>query len=275
MPSERVQRQIDRLLDSAEEAAAKDDWTTMLARAESVLDVDRGNEDASSFAAIARRNLGDASGGSAATVVAIESRPPLPAAFVSGRYQVQSLLGEGARKVVYRAHDTRLDRDVAFALIKTAGLNADGRARIQREAAALGRLGGHPHIVTVFDVGEDIDQQPFIVSELMAGGAVADGIDAAEAGRLPIAEAVDIGLAAAQALGHAHGQGLVHRDVKPANLWRTDAGAVKLGDFGLALSPAETRMTTEGTVLGTVAYMAPEQALGRETRRTDLPQRGP
>ena len=265
MPSERLQRQIDRLLDSAEEAAAKDDWRTMLARAEAVLQVDTENQDALGFAAMARRNLSDGDTEVPATPTPAVELPPLPAAFVSGRYQVQDLLGEGARKVVYRAHDTRLDRDVAFALIKTAGLDADGRARIQREAAALGRLGGHPHIVTVFDVGEDIDQQPFIVSELMAGGAVEAMIDAAEAGRLPIAEAVDIGLAAAQALSHAHGQGLVHRDVKPANLWRTDAGAVKLGDFGLALSPAETRMTTEGTVLGTVAYMAPEQALGRET----------
>ena len=269
MPSERVQRRIDKLLDEAEAAADVNDWPTMLARAESVLDVDADNEDATGFVAIARRNLGadtgPAAGQEPAGPVAEEPAPALPSAFVSGRYEVQALLGEGARKVVYRAHDTRLDRDVAFALIKTAGLDADGRARIQREAAALGRLGGHPHIVTVFDVGEDEAQQPFIVSEYMAGGAVEDVIDAAEEGRLPIAEAVDIGIATAKALQHAHAQGLVHRDCKPANLWRTDDGTVKLGDFGLALAPAETRMTTEGTVLGTVAYMAPEQALGRET----------
>jgi hypothetical protein len=83
-------------------------------------------------------------------------QPPLPSAFAAGRYQVQRFLGEGAKKRVYQAHDSRLDRDVAVALIKTDGLDEAGLARVRREAQAMGRLGSHPHIVTVHDI---IDEQ--------------------------------------------------------------------------------------------------------------------
>ena len=95
--------------------------------------------------------------------------PALPASFAGGRYQVQRFLGEGGRKRVYLAHDTKLDRDVAVAVIKTEGLDAAGLARVHREAQAMGRLGDNPHIVTVHDIGED-DGQPYIVSQYMAGG---------------------------------------------------------------------------------------------------------
>ena len=90
-----------------------------------------------------------------------------PTSFASGRYQVKHFLGEGGKKKVYLAHDTTLDRDVAFALIRTDGLDETSRTRIQREAQAMGRLGSHPHIVTVFDLG-DHQGQPFMVTELMA-----------------------------------------------------------------------------------------------------------
>src|SRR5262245_13022707 len=103
-----------------------------------------------------------------ATVVAQK-----PTTVGAGRYRIDRLLGEGARKVVYAATDERLGRDVAVAVIKTEGLDDAGRRRIAREARAMARLGDHPNIVTVFDVGED-DGQPFIVSELMPGGSVTD-----------------------------------------------------------------------------------------------------
>ena len=91
-----------------------------------------------------------------------------PTSFADGRYEVQRFLGEGGKKKVYLAHDSLLDRDVAFALIKTEGLDEAGRTRISREAQAMGRLGSHPHIVTVFDLGLE-EGQPYMVSELMGG----------------------------------------------------------------------------------------------------------
>ena len=94
-----------------------------------------------------------------------------PTSFANGRYEVKRFLGEGGKKKVYLAQDTLLDREVAFALIKTEGLDEVSRTRITREAQAMGRLGSHPHIVTVFDLG-DHDGQPYMVTELMGGGDV-------------------------------------------------------------------------------------------------------
>jgi class 3 adenylate cyclase len=190
--------------------------------------------------------------------------PSLPASFAGGRYNVRSFLGEGSRKRVYLAYDGKLDRDVAFAAIKTDGLDADGVTRIRREAQAMGRLGDHPHIVTVFDTGED-NGQPYIVSQYMAGGELSRLIDEAERRRVPIADAVRIATQVAQGLEHAHAHGIVHRDLKPGNIWLTATGVVKIGDFGLALSLDRSRMTMPGTMVGTAAYMPPEQAMGGET----------
>ena len=97
--------------------------------------------------------------------------PKRPASFASGRYRVEHFLGEGSSKRVYLAYDTRLDRDVAVSVIKAEGLDAEGRLRVQREAQAMGRLGDHPHIVTVYDVAEE-DDDLFIVSQYMAGGGL-------------------------------------------------------------------------------------------------------
>jgi class 3 adenylate cyclase len=195
---------------------------------------------------------------------------PLPTTVGDGRYRVRQLLGEGSRKVVYAASDTRLGRDVAVAIIKTDGLDAAGRRRIDREARAMARLGDHPNIVTVFDVGDENDQ-PFIVSELMPGGSVADAIQQADDHRLPVPDALRIGEQVALALAHAHERGVVHRDLKPANVWLAADGTARLGDFGLAVEADRSRITSEGMVVGTVAYLAPEQAVGRAPdRRSDL-----
>lgn len=97
-----------------------------------------------------------------------------PTSFAEGRYQVKRFLGEGGKKKVYLALETTLDREVAFALIKTDGLDETSRIRIQREAQAMGRLGSHPHIVTVFDLGGEQDQ-PYMVTELMGGGTGVEG----------------------------------------------------------------------------------------------------
>jgi hypothetical protein len=282
MPSERVQRQIDRLLDDAEGASEQRDWALMLNRAEAVLAIDSANSDALAFAAIAKKSLEGSGGESDGDArpdeqreVAVEARE-LPDSFVDGRYQVTAFLGEGGRKQVYLAHDTRLNRDVAFAVIKTEGLDANGRQRIQREAEAMGRLSGHPHIVTIYDVGEtavlgETGGQPYIVSEYMAGGDVEALIGEAENHQLDLERAIAIADQVSQALVHTHADSVVHRDLKPGNIWLAEDGTAKLGDFGLAFAASDTRMTTEGTMLGTVAYMPPEQALGNAaTPQSDL-----
>jgi class 3 adenylate cyclase len=191
---------------------------------------------------------------------------------------VQRFLGEGGRKRVYLAHDSKLDRDVAIAVIKTEGLDEAGLARVQREAQAMGRLGDHPHIVTIHDIGEE-DDQPYIVSQYMGGGDLEGLIQRAENHRLPLDQALRIASEVRDALEHAHGRGIIHRDLKPGNIWLTEAPSAgsgqtqtaKLGDFGLAVALDRSRLTTEGMMLGTAAYMPPEQALGREAdARSDL-----
>jgi len=190
---------------------------------------------------------------------------------------VKGFLGEGGRKRVYLAHDEKLDRDVAIAVIKTEGLDEAGLSRVKREAQAMARLGDHPNIVTVFDIGEEGPSagsgraEPYIVSQYMAGGDVEGSIRQAEDHRLPVERALRIAEQACHALEHAHARGVIHRDIKPGNIWLTEEGAAKLGDFGLAVALDRSRLTMEGTMLGTVAYMAPEQALGRQSdARSDL-----
>jgi len=334
-----------------------------------------------------------------------------PTSFVNGRYQVKRFLGEGGKKRVYLAHDTTLDRDVAFALIKTEGLSQDKgsghifishveedssialqiagaleakgystwyyerdsvpgpaylaqmgdaieqaqalvlvisqqsvgsnqvttevvrahesnkafipllngishaefqtrapvwrqalgastsiavsedhvgdvvgrvidglealsirpdamgseaeRSRITREAQAMGRLGSHPHIVTVFDLGQH-EGQPYMVTELMEGGDVEELIEKAPDHRLPLEQAINIAKETCRGLEFAHSRGIVHRDLKPSNVWMTADGVAKIGDFGLAVAADRSRLTQEGMMVGTVSYMPPEQAMGGE-----------
>ena len=196
--------------------------------------------------------------------------PTGPLTVGSGRYCVERLVGEGARKRVYAATDSRLGREVALAVVKTDGLDGAGRERIAREARAMARLGDHPHIVTVYDVGDE-DDQPYIVSQLMPGGSVAELLERSPDHRVPVEEALRIASQVADALDHAHRHGVVHRDLKPANVWRAADGSVLLGDFGLAATTDQSRLTVEGLVVGTVAYLAPEQAVGRAPdARSDL-----
>ena len=193
-----------------------------------------------------------------------------PSSFADNRYQIKELLGEGGKKKVYRAFDTLLDREVALALIKTEGLDENARSRITREAQAMGRVGTHPNIVTVFDLGEE-DGQPFIVSEILGGGDLERLIEKATGHKLDIDQVVDMAQSICEGLQFAHNKGIVHRDLKPSNVYLTDEGIVKIGDFGLALVDDRTRLTMEGMMVGTVSYMAPEQATGGEvTSQSDL-----
>ncbi len=271
MASERIQRQIDHLLDEAEAAINERSWTLARDHAQSVLAIDPNNTDALTYLAAADRAIGSSSPSpDSPSLSTPPSSPVQPTSFANGRYEVKRFLGEGGKKRVYLAQDTLLDREVAFALIKTEGLDDIARTRITREAQAMGRLGSHPHIVTVFDLGVH-DDQPYMVTELMGGGDLERVIEDAPDHRLPLEQAIDIAKETCRGLEFAHSRGIVHRDLKPGNVWLTEGGAAKIGDFGLAVAVDRSRLTTEGMMVGTVSYMPPEQAMGGEvTPRADL-----
>ncbi len=234
MASERAQRQIDRLLDEAEDAVSQLAWDTVSDRAQAVLAFDPENADGLAFLAAAERAQANSPPPSTQPLAPPRTAPSQPTSFANGRYQVKRFLGEGGKKKVYLAHDTLLDREVAFALIKSEGLDEAGRSRIQREAQAMGRLGSHQHIVTVFDLGQE-QEQPYMVTELMGGGDVEGLIEKAEGHRLPLERAIGIARETCQGLEFAHSRGIVHRDLKPGNVWLTGDGVAKIGDFGLAV----------------------------------------
>jgi tetratricopeptide (TPR) repeat protein len=276
MPSERVQRRIDRLLDAAEQAMDQRDWARAETLARDVLNLDPDNADALTFLSALERgrtSVEPAPTGPASRATQEptgKAAPTVPSSFVNGRYAVEKFLGEGGKKKVYLARDTTLRRQVAFALIKTEGLDDVGRERIVREGQAMGTLGAHPHIVTVFDLGEE-QGAPYMVTELMGGGDVEGVIEKAPEHKLPLEQALRIADEVCQGLEFAHGKGIVHRDLKPGNVWLTEQGIAKIGDFGLAVAVNRSRLTQEGMMVGTVSYMPPEQATGREvTPRADL-----
>ena len=194
MASERFQRQIDRLLDEAEAALSQFNWESVRQCAEAVLAIDPQNDDGLTFLAAAERALSGSapqahSQPAPSTLTTSAPTTEHPTTFANGRYEVKRFLGEGGKKRVYLAQDTLLDREVAFALIKTEGLDEVSRTRITREAQAMGRLGSHPHIVTAFDL-EEHEGQPYMVTELMGGGDVEGVIESPQDHRLPLEQAM-------------------------------------------------------------------------------------
>lgn len=179
---------------------------------------------------------------------------------VAGRYRVRARLGRGATKEVYLAYDERLDREVALAIVVGALGSEAVRARVVREAQVTGRLGDHPNIITVYDTGEH-EGIPYLVLRAMSGGSLAELLE-----REPpsIADALRLGGEIASALAHAHAHDVVHRDVKPDNVWLAADGTAALGDFGIAHQLGHERLTAEGVVVGTVRYLSPEQIRGED-----------
>ncbi|MGI8926749.1 MAG: protein kinase domain-containing protein, partial [Tepidiformaceae bacterium] len=165
MPSERIVRRVARVLDEAESAADRNDWAAVGELARQALALDETSEDARALLSASER-MGAGAPPPATTVTST-----LPASFAAGRYAVRRFLGEGGRKRVFLAHDTRLDREVAFCSIRTDGLDDQGRHRVLREAQSMARL-AHPNLVVIHDIGED-SGNPFIVQEFMDGGDVA------------------------------------------------------------------------------------------------------
>lgn len=193
----------------------------------------------------------------------------LPASFAGGRYRIVKFIDEGSRKKVYLGEDSRLDRQVAISVIKSEGLDDVALARVQREMTSAGRLGDHPHIVTVHDTGEE-DGQLYVISQYLPGGSLADLMTRSDE-PIAVEDAMRIADQIVQALEHAHSKGIVHRDIKPGNVLLTDEQTVLLSDFGLAFAVDSSRLTSEGGMLGTPIYMPPEQAQGRRADpRSDL-----
>ena len=195
-----------------------------------------------------------------------------------GRYRILDLIGAGGMGDVYRAHDERLDREVAVKVLpeQVAG-DADRLGRFEREARALAKL-AHPNILAIHDFGRD-DGVSFSVTELLQGETLRARLSRE---RLSWRKAVELGASIADGLAAAHAQSIVHRDIKPANIFLTSDGRVKILDFGLAatgptmLANAATQSavadrTTPGAVLGTVGYMSPEQVQsGEASARSDI-----
>ena len=184
-----------------------------------------------------------------------------------GPYRIVGPLGAGGMGEVFRAHDARLRRDVAIKILPLERVgDRDAMSRMVRESRLVASL-AHPAIVTIHDVGE-ADGRFFLVTELIDGETLRGRL---RRGPMPVRDALDYGIAIASALAAAHAKGVVHRDIKPDNVMVTFAGAVKVLDFGIAKSVAATdaatvaaaTVITEGGVVGTPAYMAPEQLEGR------------
>lgn len=194
-------------------------------------------------------------------------------------YRLLSELGRGGMGVIYRAQDIRLNRDVALKLLSDSSLaDQESIQRFQREALAASAL-NHPHICTVYEVGEDQGTH-FISMELIEGHTLAETL---LSGPLALQELLRLGIQIADALEAAHKKRIVHRDLKPSNIFVTSRGDAKLLDFGLAkelcresaatadAATISAAMTIRGQVLGTVAYMSPEQAQGKEVdARSDI-----
>jgi eukaryotic-like serine/threonine-protein kinase len=197
-----------------------------------------------------------------------------------GPYEILSALGAGGMGEVYRARDTKLNRDVALKVLPPAfTADADRVARFEREARVLASL-NHPRIGSIYGL-EDAGSGPALVLELVEGDTLDDRV---RRGPLPLPEALAIAQQIADALDAAHASGIIHRDLKPSNIKLTRDGMVKVLDFGLARalaaeasepdpskSPTMTAGTLAGVILGTAAYMSPEQARGRPVdKRTDV-----
>ena len=178
------------------------------------------------------------------------------AAVIAGRYRLDALVGQGGTAEVWKATDTSLERTVALKLVTVA--HDESSARAADEAKTLARL-SHPSLVQVYDAGTDNAGRPWVVMEFVEGETMAAAV---RRGPLPVHRIAEIGASVAEGLEHVHEMGLVHRDVKPANVMLGRTGSVKLTDFGIARLVDAAKVTSTGLMVGTASYLAPEQVAG-------------
>jgi len=193
--------------------------------------------------------------------------PVVEGSTVAGKYRIIEKLGEGGMGVVYKAKDTRLDRMVALKFLPPELMkDPSAKERFIREAKAAAAL-SHPNICTVYEIDEE-EEKSFIAMEYIEGQSVREKIKKSP---LEIAEALEITMQAARGLDEAHKRGIIHRDIKSANIMITRSGQAKVMDFGIAKVTGATMITREPAMMGTVAYMSPEQAEGKTVdSRTDI-----
>ena len=178
---------------------------------------------------------------------------------VVSHYEILEEVGSGGMGTVYKARDTRLDRLVALKFLPAEwSRDADARERFSREAKAASAI-DHPHICTIYDIGESDDGRMFIAMAFYPGQTLTRKV---QNGALPVETALTIAIQAAEALAAAHRAGIVHRDIKPANILFDSRRQVKIVDFGLAKFAGGVGVTRAGVAIGTPAYMSPEQAEG-------------
>jgi predicted ATPase/tRNA A-37 threonylcarbamoyl transferase component Bud32 len=186
-----------------------------------------------------------------------------------GRYAILKKIGEGGKGVVYKARDTVLNRVVAIKMLKSAVSSEEVYSRFMREAQAVAKL-NHPNIVSIHDIGKE-DEKQFFVLEFVDGMSLRDLMRTYPEGKCDIQTVLRVSIDICNALQYAHSQGVLHRDIKPENILITEEGTAKLMDFGLAKMLGQSSITQEGMIVGTVAYVAPEIALGKGSdARSDL-----
>ena len=187
----------------------------------------------------------------------------------SGRYVTLKKLGDGGKGVVYKARDTALNRVVAVKVLKSSVLSEETGSRFIREAQAIGKL-NHPNVVSIYDIGKE-DGEQFFVLEFVDGMSLRELMGTYPEGKCDMQTVLRVGIDMCGALQYAHSQGVLHRDIKPENILITQEGNAKLMDFGLAKMLGQPSITQEGMIVGTVAYVAPEIALGKGADvRSDL-----
>jgi len=187
----------------------------------------------------------------------------------NGRYALLKKLGEGGKGLVYKARDTVLNRVVAVKILKSAVTSEEAYSRFMTEAQAVAKL-NHPNIVSIHDIGKE-DGKQFFVLEFVDGESLRDLMQTYPEGKCDIQTVLRIGMDVCSALQYAHSEKVLHRDIKPENVMITKDGTAKLMDFGLAKMIGQPGVTQEGVIVGTVAYVAPEVALGKSVdARSDL-----
>lgn len=272
MISERIRRQISRLLDEAEQASSRLDWTTTLERAQAVLVMDPDDVDALAYLGIAERGL--ASGGQAIPQAPMSEGGPAGTleadrfTVAPSRYRILRPLSEDSIKKVYLADDMLNGMHVAFAVIKTDRQTANGR--IIRDAEAVVRLGDHRNIVSCYDVGLH-GGQLYVVFPYLQGSDLEAAMKQAETPQLPFEQVIRVTEHICLALEQAHSQGIIHLSLSPRNVWLTDDGVAKVAGFGFPVSINGNGPNQAENLRQVTPYMAPEQATqGGADARSDL-----